>query len=90
VSVALVIGAAGAIGGAVRDVLVAAGWTVAGADLRGAPYDVDVADEGDVARLVAAIVRDFGGLHAVVNCAAITSDAPLHKMTWRRSGRWCR
>jgi 3-oxoacyl-[acyl-carrier protein] reductase len=81
VSVTLVIGAAGAIGGAVRDVLVAAGWTVAGADLRGAPYDVDVADEGDVARLVAAIVRDFGGLHAVVNCAGITSDAPLHKMT---------
>ncbi|HEX4531338.1 MAG TPA: SDR family NAD(P)-dependent oxidoreductase [Acidimicrobiia bacterium] len=80
-SVALVIGAAGAIGGAIRDVLVAAGWTVAGADLRGANYDVDVADEGDVARLVDAIVRDLGGLQAVVNCAGITADAPLHKMT---------
>jgi 3-oxoacyl-[acyl-carrier protein] reductase len=81
VSVALVVGAAGAIGGAIRDVLVAAGWTVAGADLRGAPYDVDVTDERDVAQLVDAIVRDLGGLHAVVNCAGITSDAPLHKMS---------
>jgi 3-oxoacyl-[acyl-carrier protein] reductase len=81
VSVALVVGAAGAIGGAIRDVLAAAGWNVAGADLRGAPYDVDVTDERDVAQLVDAIVRDFGGLHAVVNCAGIASDAPLHKMT---------
>jgi NAD(P)-dependent dehydrogenase (short-subunit alcohol dehydrogenase family) len=80
-SVALVTGAAGAIGGAIQDVLVAAGWTVAGADLQDTPYTVDVADEDDVARLVEAVIRDHGGFDAVVNCAGITSDAPLHKMT---------
>ena len=80
-SVALVTGAAGAIGSAIADGLVAAGWTVAGADLRDAPYTVDVADEDDVSRLVDAVVRDLGGLQAMVNCAGITADAPLHKMT---------
>jgi 3-oxoacyl-[acyl-carrier protein] reductase len=81
VSVALVTGVAGAIGSAIRDRFVAAGWTVAGADLEDAPYTADVADEDDVERLVDAVVRDHGGLDAAVNCAGITADAPLHKMT---------
>jgi NAD(P)-dependent dehydrogenase (short-subunit alcohol dehydrogenase family) len=81
VSVALVTGAAGAIGGAIRDELAAAGWAVAAADQRDAAYIADVTDEDDIARLVDAVVRDHGGLDAVVNCAGITADAPLHKMT---------
>jgi NAD(P)-dependent dehydrogenase (short-subunit alcohol dehydrogenase family) len=81
VSVALVTGAAGAIGGAIGDGLDAAGWTVAGADLHGAQYRADVADEDEVACLVDAVVHDHGRLDAVVNCAGITADAPLHKMS---------
>jgi len=76
-----VTGAAGGIGGAIHDALVADGWTVAGADVKDAPYVADVGDEDDVTRLVDAVVSDLGGLDAVVNSAGITADAPLHKMS---------
>ena len=80
-SVALVTGAAGAIGTAIHDALSAAGWTVAAADLKDTPYTVDIADEVDVDRVVDAVVRDHGRLDAVVNNAGIAADAPLHKMS---------
>jgi len=81
VTVALVTGAAGAIGSAIVATLAAQGWTVAAADLKDAPYAVDITDEDDVDDVIAAVIAREGGLDAVVNNAGITADAPLHKMS---------
>lgn len=73
--VALVTGAAGAIGSEIARVLAADGATVVGAD-REAPADVlfDVADAGAVAVAVDEVVAAHGRLDIVVNAAGIFGD----------------
>jgi 3-oxoacyl-[acyl-carrier protein] reductase len=44
-------------------------------------YGVDVASTNDVASLVETVVKDFGGLHILVNNAGITRDQLLLRMT---------
>jgi 3-oxoacyl-[acyl-carrier protein] reductase len=44
-------------------------------------YGVDVASTADVAALVETVVKDFGGLHILVNNAGITRDQLLLRMT---------
>jgi NAD(P)-dependent dehydrogenase (short-subunit alcohol dehydrogenase family) len=78
-SVALVTGAGGALGGAVVEAFLAAGATVAGADLvdpddadlpeGAAYYQGDFTDEGTVAETVEAVVSDHGGIDVLVNVA---------------------
>ena len=88
-SVALVTGAAGGIGQAIRARLAGSGFTVYGGDLsvpddqsaRGAalgPLDVRSAESID--RAVAAAAR-LGPIGAVVNCAGIVRHTPVDDMT---------
>ena len=92
--VALVTGAAGAIGRAISGALAADGWLVVAGDLdpaRGAHTDldpsrvvgltIDITDEVAVGDAIAQIVADHGRLDAVVNNAGVTADAPLHRMS---------
>jgi NAD(P)-dependent dehydrogenase (short-subunit alcohol dehydrogenase family) len=92
--VALVTGAAGAIGRAISATLAADGWLVVAGDLdpdhverihpdaaRIVGLTVDITDEVAVGDAIARIVADHGRLDAVVNNAGVTADAPLHKMS---------
>jgi NAD(P)-dependent dehydrogenase (short-subunit alcohol dehydrogenase family) len=78
---ALVTGASGAFGGALRQRLRAGGWRVAGLDVRPDPDDpdvlpCDVTDDGDVPRAVASATERLGGrLDALVNNAGIGGPA---------------
>ena len=78
---ALVTGASGAFGTAVREELRGRGWTVAGLDLRPDPGDpevleCDVTDDGAVPGAVAAAVERLGGgLDLLVNNAGIGGPA---------------
>src|SRR5215831_12058236 len=75
--VALVTGAAGALGGAIAEALAASGARVVGVTRTEPPqpssgdritYDVaDVGNESSVEALVAKVVRDHGALDIVVN-----------------------
>jgi NAD(P)-dependent dehydrogenase (short-subunit alcohol dehydrogenase family) len=92
--VALVTGAAGAIGGAITHGMIEDGWHVVAIDLQadplsrafggvdGAePYALDITDENAVDEAFAALVAAHGSIQAVVNNAGVTRDAALHKMT---------
>jgi len=77
---ALVTGASGAFGTAVRDELRARGWSVAGLDLAPPEDDAevlrcDVTDDEAVPRAVAEAAARLGGLDAVVNNAGIGGPA---------------
>lgn len=78
---ALVTGASGAFGSALRDELRSRGWTVVGLDLRPDPDDpevlaCDVTDDAAVPKAVdAAVERLGGGLDLVVNNAGIGGPA---------------
>jgi NAD(P)-dependent dehydrogenase (short-subunit alcohol dehydrogenase family) len=77
---ALVTGASGAFGTAVRAALRERGWSVAGLDLQAAPGDdevleCDVTDDAAVPGAVAAAVERLGGLDALVNNAGIGGPA---------------
>ncbi|WP_285491214.1 mycofactocin-coupled SDR family oxidoreductase [Amycolatopsis taiwanensis] len=83
--VAVVTGAAGGIGGAVVDRLVAEDWRIVAVDVRGGelakqaarwPDQVlaevaDVRDQRALTRAVAHAEREFGGVDAAVGCAAV-------------------
>jgi NAD(P)-dependent dehydrogenase (short-subunit alcohol dehydrogenase family) len=77
---ALVTGASGAFGTALRAELRSRGWRVAGLDLRPDPGDdevaaCDVTDDAAVPGAVAAAVERLGGLDALVNNAGIGGPA---------------
>jgi NAD(P)-dependent dehydrogenase (short-subunit alcohol dehydrogenase family) len=77
---ALVTGASGAFGTAVRAALRERGWTVAGLDLQAGPGDpevieCDVTDDAAVPRAVKAAIERLGGLDALVNNAGIGGPA---------------
>jgi NAD(P)-dependent dehydrogenase (short-subunit alcohol dehydrogenase family) len=75
---ALVTGASGAFGTALRAELRERGWTVAGLDLRADDDEViacDVTDDDAVTRAVAAATQRLGGLDVLVNNAGIGGPA---------------
>jgi NAD(P)-dependent dehydrogenase (short-subunit alcohol dehydrogenase family) len=77
---ALVTGASGAFGTAVRAALRADGWRVAGLDLRADPDDpeviaCDITDAEAVPGAVAAAIERLGGLDVLVNNAGIGGPA---------------
>jgi NAD(P)-dependent dehydrogenase (short-subunit alcohol dehydrogenase family) len=88
--VAVVTGAAGGIGAACAQLLADHGARVVVADLpdrgavdvaaalpdgAGAAFEGDIADEGDVTRMVELAVSRWGALHTLVNVAAVTGAA---------------
>jgi NAD(P)-dependent dehydrogenase (short-subunit alcohol dehydrogenase family) len=77
--VVTVIGAASGIGEATARVLEQAGTTVVAADLaaRDGILGVDVTDEESVAALFDAVVEEHGAFHGVVNCAGVSTLAPI-------------
>jgi 2,3-dihydro-2,3-dihydroxybenzoate dehydrogenase len=94
--VALVTGAAGGIGSAVVDVLVAQGYVVVAADLgfpateelrpvdattAVVPVCLDVRDEADVVRLVQRVEDEVGPLEVLVNAAGILRPGPVAETT---------
>lgn len=96
-TVTLVTGAAGAIGSSMVERFQEDGGIVVAVDVSapddadaGAAVDwrlADVSDEGDVTALFAAALAEHGRIDNLVNCAGITRDATLHKMTfdqWRQ------
>ena len=51
------------------------------------PFAADVAEETQVAGLMSAVVREWGGLDILVNCAAVTEFKPAEEITaaqWHR------
>ena len=77
---ALVTGASGAFGTALREELRSRGWRVAGLDLAPDPDDPDViacdiTDEEQVPAAVAAAIERLGGLDALVNNAGLGGPA---------------
>jgi 3-oxoacyl-[acyl-carrier protein] reductase len=93
--VAVVTGGAHGLGEAIVRRLRAEGFRVAVADIDGDAatalaaelgggvrgYAVDVADRAALERLKTEVVRDFGGVHVLVNNAARTQAAPLLEIT---------
>jgi NAD(P)-dependent dehydrogenase (short-subunit alcohol dehydrogenase family) len=77
--VVTVVGAASGIGAATVRVLEQAGTTVVAADLaaRDGVVGVDVTDEESVAALFDAVVERHGAFHGVVNCAGVSTLAPI-------------
>jgi NAD(P)-dependent dehydrogenase (short-subunit alcohol dehydrogenase family) len=81
--VVLITGASAGIGRATADHLHAAGWTVVGASRRGTspggwqPMTMDVDDDGDTRRGVAAILSEHGRLDAVVASAGWGLAGPV-------------
>ena len=77
--VVTVIGAASGIGEATARVLEQSGTTVVAADLaeREGILGVDVTDEESVAALFDAVVERHGAFHGVVNCAGVSTLAPI-------------
>lgn len=95
--VALVSGGAGGIGGATARLMAAAGARVILADrsfaddaAEGERHELDVTREEDWARVVAAVVERWGGLHVLVNAAGIEGDQQNNSIVsttladWRR------
>jgi NAD(P)-dependent dehydrogenase (short-subunit alcohol dehydrogenase family) len=77
---ALITGASGAFGTAVRDALRAEGWQLAGLDLTAAPGDpevsaCDITDPDAVPGAVAAAIERLGGLDVLINNAGIGGPA---------------
>ena len=91
--VALVAGGSGAIGGAVSDLLLAAGARVVVLDRPGRPAppgaaarSCELADSAAVGAAVAAVAREEGRLDLLVHCAGIVRDGLLFKLgdeDWR-------
>jgi NAD(P)-dependent dehydrogenase (short-subunit alcohol dehydrogenase family) len=77
--VVTVVGAASGIGAATVRVLEQAGTTVVAADLAAQEgiLGVDVTDEESVAALFDAVVERHGAFHGVVNCAGVSTLAPI-------------
>lgn len=89
--VALVTGTASGLGKAAVERLQADGWRVAGLDLTGATGDwvgdVDVTSVEQVTGAVETVVRELGGLDALVHCAGVFRNdlLPVHVIddaTW--------
>ena len=81
-AVALVTGAAGAIGHAVCASLQAEGARVIGLDISDGPELVrcDVTDRSQVEGLIESVAAEHGGIDLLVHCAGITRDRVLWKL----------
>jgi NAD(P)-dependent dehydrogenase (short-subunit alcohol dehydrogenase family) len=70
--VIFITGAGSGIGKATAEAVQDVGGTVAGADLQGADYVLDVTDETQTEAVVAEIVARYGKIDGVVTCAGIS------------------
>ncbi len=88
--IVLVTGAAGAIGAAVAEVVVAEGGVAVTSDLPGrgrVAYPLDVTSEADWIGAIAAIEQNYGRLDGLVNAAGIVAVGSVEDTdfaTWRR------
>ncbi|WUS75349.1 hypothetical protein OG394_11030 [Kribbella sp. NBC_01245] len=84
-TIAIVTGAAGGIGGAIVDVLRTAGWQVAGLDLQPGGADLDlIVDLADPAALDLSVITDrLGAPTALVNAAGLYQATNLLETTPR-------
>ena len=83
----LIIGATGAVGSAVAEMVRAGGGLAVSTDLAGADLDLDVTSEADWQRIVAEISERHGRLDGLVNAAGIVALGSIEKLdfaTWRR------
>lgn len=83
--IAIVTGAASGLGAETAAYLKAQGAIVIGVDLQkaanlDASYVCDVTQEAAVSELIAAVVKQFGAIHIVINCAGI---APASRVVGR-------
>ncbi len=90
--VAVVTGAASGLGAAVAGALTAAGWQVAGLDLRPSPatalgVEVDVTDAAAVGAAVDRVERELGDVGALVTAAGVYEILPVEEID---DARWHR
>jgi 2-hydroxycyclohexanecarboxyl-CoA dehydrogenase len=90
--VAVVTGAASGLGAAVAGALTAAGWQVAGLDLRPSPatalgVEVDVTDAAAVGAAVDRVERELGDIGALVTAAGVYEILPVEEID---DARWHR
>jgi NAD(P)-dependent dehydrogenase (short-subunit alcohol dehydrogenase family) len=85
----LVTGGAAGIGKATAERFAQAGYRVAVADINGGDYQLDVADDVAVARVIDDVAHAFGGIDVVINNAGIADPGhasidELSVTEWRR------